>query len=112
MDINLTPAVKIALMGGAGYFFGQCARINPKLAALTFIISEVAAQIFSYLNQHYNWGFSDNIGGALGCSLSAGYIKIQNSAYPIFALIAISFACGLCSAFLNESKVKTILTIG
>lgn len=55
MDINLAPALHIAVMGGVGYACGKYMRINPKRMAQVFMISASAGQIFSEMSEHFAW---------------------------------------------------------
>ena len=115
MDINITPAIKIAFMGGAGYLCGQCARIDPKLMALTFIIAEAAAQIFSYLNEQYNWCFSDGTIHSICAGVSFWSVssnRIRLTSYPIFTALALGGAYAFFALVFDELKVKAQITIG
>lgn len=48
--MDITPAIRIACMGGIGCFFGVMAKSNPKIVALTWIIGEIAMQILQYMD--------------------------------------------------------------
>lgn len=112
MDINIAPAMKIAFMGGVGYLCGQCTRIDPKFTAITFIIAEITSQIFSYLNEHYDWGCSDAIINGTCAAVSITSNRSQQTSYPFFTLVTLGVAFGVSTIIFDELKVKAQITIG
>lgn len=46
MNIDITPGIEIAAMGGLGYLFGVVAKTDPKMTALVWLVAETAVQIF------------------------------------------------------------------
>lgn len=52
--MDITPCLNIAMMGCAGYLFGQSTRMDPKLTAIVWTISEITVQIFHRLIRYIN----------------------------------------------------------
>lgn len=59
--MDITPAIRIACMGGIGCFFGVIAKTNPKMATVTWLIAELAMQIFQYMDPKDNYRLESSL---------------------------------------------------
>ena len=101
MDINLTPFIKIAGMGGAGYLWGSVTRTDARMAQFIWLISELAVQIFRSQSRPLNRN-EENLLMLVGALGATAYMSHARLVTDIFKACLCAFAIALSSTMLNE----------
>ena len=108
--MDITSGLKIGFMGGAGYIFGRCAKVNPKLTALIWVIAESANQILLYLNRDSNSTRLNVLFTvvAIGAVAYMTYVGlISNLGLQILTGIVFCFASGLAAGLFDALNGKS-----
>lgn len=114
MNINITPAVKIACMGSLGYLVGKALQMSPKQVAFIWMIAETANQIFQNLNEHFQWGLPEFLGGSCIAVINMLYLAqtdlLQNISKSALFIFGAPFSSGLLSSLLEHLKIELVFT--
>lgn len=115
MDINLTPFMKIACMGGAGHLWGWATRSDPRMTSLIWLVSEAAVQIFRSQTRLLDKN-EENILLIVGALAATAYMAQRNLISDIFkaciCVLIIAVASTALNKFFNEFYTNYRLNIG
>ncbi len=89
--MDIVPAINVACMGGVGYLIGVIAKTDPRMTALTFLVAEIAIQLFRMIDGFEKYklenAFRVIIGGAASIYLSERHF-ITKTVHSIAAFMA------------------------
>jgi hypothetical protein len=107
--MNITPGISVAICSGLGYIMGKCIETNAKQVALIWMVAEVTRQVFVYLNDRWDWGFSKpfliyiSFGLACGCAHQMGLINKLSQ--PILFSGGLSLSLCFLEECLGDTKI-------
>lgn len=117
MEINLTPFIKSACMGGAGYLWGHVTKTDPRTTAVIWLVTELVVQIFRF--QFTPKKNEDNlllVLGACGATAYMAHVKLLGELISANAALC-AIANGIASTIFNglfnniNSNVALAVTI-